>query len=218
MHNELKPTQTTEAFDFINESRQPAEALDALNSLTQDQEDKITIPPIPDEIRDQWDDRYKESPLPNKPKAKPSLQKKFNRPFFWGALAFSALMIAVVVHHISQSTTDPISPPIAMRGNDEFTPQKDSFIVYIHSETIPYASFAATRQEGTTLPADNLNDALVVLKERDLESAIIIDGTKGTITPWNGNLLDDILLFENNDSFDEYDLSDHLDRFLNQSK
>ena len=103
-----------------------------------------------------------------------------------------------------------------MRGGGAFTPIADTITIYLASDSIPFQSLYVTRQADFTLEAKDLDEAVTLLEKEGIKSAVILDGETGILTPWNGELLEDVALLKVTDSTDEYDLSEALDTFLKQ--
>ncbi|MDF1712728.1 MAG: hypothetical protein P1U90_10860 [Akkermansiaceae bacterium] len=211
------PDRSLEAANVREELSDSPEAQRALDALSREEGGDTDIPPIPDELREQWKDRYGVARQPV-PQEKTSWLARFSKLWMYGgATALAALVIFISLRD------DPAMPggsgggssdPTILRGGGDFNPVADTITVYIASESVSFQSLYETRQARFTLEAASLENAVDLLKRESIKSAVILNGSTGTLTPWNGELLEDVQLLEVTPATDEYDLSEALDTFL----
>ncbi|MFT6239394.1 MAG: hypothetical protein ACJAQT_001473 [Akkermansiaceae bacterium] len=208
------PDRSREAANLRDELSDQPDAIRSLDALAREESSDDSIPPIPDDLRDQWQDRYGAARQPVPPEKESWLGKVSKLWLYGGATALAALALFVSLRN--DPTITPNKPDVTMRGGGAFTPIADTITIYLASDSIPFQSLYVTRQADFTLEAKDLNDAITLLKKEGLKSAVILNGKTGILTPWNGELLEDVALLKVTDSTDEYDLSEALDTFLKQ--
>ena len=217
-----QPDRSVEAQRVREELAHDETALRALDAMAHDAEPEVDIPPVPDDLRGKWLDRYGE---PEAARAKPkenasvSFFERFSRLFVYGggATALAAVAILLAVNFGNPDTpSGGGNGPVVMRGAKDFVPRADTTIVFIANEAIPFSEFAESRNVGKVLPASDLESAQKVIAEKELESAVILDASTGKIQTWSGALSDEIPLEDLPGTFDAFDLSEAIDGFLNQ--
>ena len=216
-----QPDRSAEAQRVREELAHDDNALRALDAMTHVNEEEVDIPPVPDDLRGKWLDRYGE---PEAARAKPeenasvSFFERFSRLLAYGGGATALAAIAVLIAVNFGSPDAPAgggSDPITMRGGEDFVPRADTTVVFIANEEIPFSEFAESRNAGKVLQASDLENALSVIKENELESAVILDASTGKINTWSGELSEEISLEDLSSNFDAFDLSEAIDGFLN---
>lgn len=217
MKNNPHPDRSLEAANVRDELSDSPDALRSLDAIAREESSDTSIPPIPDELREQWKDRYGAARQPVAEEKKSWLGRISSLWMYGGATALAAIAILIALKDDPASVTnDPVNPNILMRGGDNFAPVADTITVYLASEKIPFQALFVTRQADFTLEAKDLESAVQLLQEKNIKSAVILDGKSGTLTPWNGQLLKDVDLIEVSETTDEYDLSEALDKYLEQ--
>jgi hypothetical protein len=206
------PDRTAEAASIRNELSHQPEVVRSLDALAREEAPDVPIPPIPDELREQWKDRFGAAREPVV-EEKPSWFAKISQLWLYsGAAAVAAIAILISLKD------DPTAPtpdgPGPMRGGGEFVAKADTMTVFIGSDAIPFQAFYLTRQANFTLEAANLEAAVTLLKENKITNAVILDASTGQLHPWTGELLEPVQLKEMTGTTDEYDLSEALDGFL----
>ncbi len=214
MKNNPHPDRNPEAAKVRDELSDSPDALRSLDAIAREETPDAAIPPIPDELREQWKDRYGVARQPVSTEKQSWLSKISRLWMYGGATALAAIAILIALKDDPAVPSDPKDPTTLMRGGDDFAPVADTITVYLATENIPFQSLFVTRQADFTLEAKDLEGAVVLLKEKEIKSAVILDGSNGVLTPWNGQLLKDIDLIKVSDTTDEYDLSEALDDFL----
>jgi hypothetical protein len=216
MKNTPHPDRSSEAATVRDELPDSPDVLRALDALAREESADTTIPPIPDELREQWHDRYGAARQPVPAPKTSWLSKLSSLWMYGGATALAAFVILFALRD------DPASPnpgtgggtPALMRGSGDFTPIADTITVYLASENITFQNLYETRQADFTLEAKDLSEAVALLEKEKIQSAVILNGNTGILTPWTGELLEDIELIKVTPTTDEYDLSEALDAFL----
>lgn len=221
MNKSPQPDRSAEAQRVREELAHDENALRALDAMADQNEGEVDIPPVPDDLRGKWVDRYGEPEAARaKPKENASLSffERFSRLLAYGGGA-TALAAVVVLIAINFSTPDSPSSdgndPIPMRGAKDFVPRADTTVIFIANETIAFAEFKNSRQAGMVFQASDLGNALAVIKEKELESAVILHAATGKIQAWRDGLDDETPLEGLSENFDAFDLSEALDGFLN---
>jgi hypothetical protein len=216
MKNTPHPDRSSEAAKVRDELSDHPDVLRSLDALAREDSDEVEIPPIPDDLRDQWQDRYGAARQPV-PAEKKSWLSRFSG--FWmygGATALAALAIFFVLQHESPVTPSPDDDTVLMRGGGDYESSETKLIVFIPSNTISLESFASTRKENSVLEAKDMDDATRLLTEKNIKDAVILDARGGGLFEWIGKPTKGLQLLETSSDFDEYDLSEALDEYLKQ--
>ena len=213
--------RSAEAQQVREELAHDDNALRALDAMADQSDEEVDIPPVPDDLRGKWVDRYGE---PEAARAKPkenasvSFFERFSRLLAYGggatALAAVAVLIAINFGN-PEAPSGGGSDTVIMRGVEDFVPKADTTIVFIANADIPFSEFAETRNVGKVLQAGDLESAQKVIDEEKLESAVILHAATGKIQTWSGALSDEISLEDISGTFDALDLSEAIDGFLN---
>lgn len=214
MKNTPHPDRSSEAANVRDELPDSPEALRSLDALAREDSPDTPIPPIPDELREQWKDRYGAARQPIPADKTSWLGKLSSLWMYGGATALAALVIFISLKDDPANPSPGSDNTPLMRGGGDFTPMKDTITIYLASESISFKALYESRQANFTLEAKDLDDAVALLKRENITSAVILDGSTGILTPWNGELLEDIDLIKVTPTTDEYDLSEALDAFL----
>jgi len=221
MNKPPQPDRSVEARRMREELAHDENALRALDAMAHENEAGVEIPPVPDDLRGKWLDRYGE---PEESRAKPrennslSFFERFSRLLTYGggaaALAAIAVLIAINFGNPDAPSSDG-DAPVAFRGGGDFVPRADTTVIFIANETIPFSEFAESRNAGKVLQANNLESAQKLIADEKLESAVILHAATGNIQTWSGALSEEISLKELPGTFDAFDLSEAIDGFLN---
>lgn len=214
MKNKPQPDRTAEAALVREELSDQADALRSLDALAREDQSEVEIPPIPDELREQWKDRYGVARQPVAREKKswfPGLGRLW---VLAGTAAVAA--IAVMISLKEEPTAASPNHPVVLRGAGEFSPKKDTIAVFIPSDSITFEAFSATRQDGYSREASDVDSAVALLRSEQIDSAVIIDAASGQFHPWSGELHEPTTPGSLSGSPDEYDLSEALDDFLKE--
>lgn len=210
------PDRSLEAANLRDELSDQPDALRSLDALAREETSDDPIPPIPDDLRDQWQDRYGAARQPVTEEKKSWLSKISSLWMYGGATALAAIAIFIALKDDSPVTPGGNNPPPTMRGGNDFEVTTAHPIVFIPSESISFEAFVSTRSANSTLQATDLDDAVQLLTERNIPSASILSASDAALFEWSGQLQKGLQLFEINPSTDEYDLSEALDEYLDQ--
>ena len=223
MNKSPQPDRSAEAQRVREELAHDENALRALDAMADQNEGEVDIPPVPDDLRGKWIDRYGE---PEAARAKPeenskvSFFERFSRLLAYGggATALAAVMVLFAIN-FSNPDTPPSGGdgpgPVVMRGAKDFVPRADVPVIFIPSEEIPFAEFEGSRQAGKAFQASSVENALELIKEKELDSAVILHAATGNIQPWRVDLDEETTLEGLSENFDAFDLSEAIDGFLN---
>ena len=191
MNNSPQPDRSAEARRVREELAHDDKALRALDAIAHEKEAEVDIPPVPDDLRGKWIDRYGEPEAARaKPKenAKVSFFERFSRLLAYGggATALAAVMVLIAINFSKPATPSNgggDGPSVTMRGAKDFVPRADVPVIFIPSEDIPFAEFEGSRQAGKAFQASSVENALEMIKEKELDSAVILHASTGNIQP-----------------------------------
>ncbi len=191
----------------------------SLEVLAKKEERQVEVPPVPDDLRDQWKDRYG---LEREEGAKAKVVRESwwsrllgGNYFIYGGVGALAGVVLLISLKFGGEEVGPVEKgEIVLRGADDFEPKSDTMTVFIASEVVSFESFAAAREEGFSLQANDVEDGVRILKDKGIQSAVIYEASSGMVTPWDGELMEGVKVHQVVDETDEYDLSESLDRFL----
>ncbi len=216
MKKKPHPDRNLEVANVREELADSTDVQHALDALSREESGDTEIPPIPDELREQWKDRYGVARQPVADERISWLARFSKLWMYGGATALAALVIFISIkdNPATPGTGTGRTDPAILRGGGDFKPVADTVTVYLASESISFQALYETRQARFTLEAVSLEDAVSLLKREDIKSAVILNGSTGTLTPWNGELLEEVALLEITPTTDEYDLSEALDSYL----
>ena len=125
------PDRTKEAAKFREELAHDPHAQRALDALAKmsDEEKSVEIPPIPDDLKGLWRDRYGEA---RETVTEPSFFEKLKTrwsSFALGGVAATSLAAIAFLFVINQNTTAPTpDQAVTMRGGGDFQPSKDCLL------------------------------------------------------------------------------------------
>lgn len=208
------PDRTAEAASIRDELSHQPEVVRSLDALAREEAPDVPIPPIPDELREQWQDRFGVAREPVAEEKTSWFAKISQLWLYSGAAAVAA--IAILISLKDDPATITPDGPGPMRGGGEFVAKADTMTVFIGSDTIPFQAFFLTRQADFTLEAADLDAAVTLLTENKITNAVILNASTGQLHPWTGELLEPVQVTEMTGTTDEYDLSEALDGFLNK--
>ncbi|YCM42156.1 hypothetical protein V2O64_12670 [Verrucomicrobiaceae bacterium 227] len=209
------PDRTSEAASIRDELSHQPEVLRSLDVLAREEATDVPIPPIPEDLREEWEDRFGAARQPVA-EERPSWFARISQLWLYGGAAAVATIVIFISLKGDPAIVTPHIPGPPLRGGGEFVAKEDTMTVFIGSETIPFQAFADTRQADFILGATDLDSAVALLEQKQIDHAVILDATTGLLHPWTGDLLEPVQLQEVTDATDEYDLSEALDGFLKE--
>ncbi|MFT6575950.1 MAG: hypothetical protein ACJA16_004157, partial [Akkermansiaceae bacterium] len=89
------PDRSREAANLRDELSDQPDAIRSLDALAREESSDDSIPPIPDDLRDQWQDRYGAARQPVPPEKESWLGKVSKLWLYGGATALAALALFV---------------------------------------------------------------------------------------------------------------------------
>ncbi|MGJ8697862.1 MAG: hypothetical protein ACSHYF_16205 [Verrucomicrobiaceae bacterium] len=213
------PDRSLEALRVRDELSHDSDALRALDALAKmsEEESAVEVPPIPDDLRAQWGERYGEA-RQAVPVAKEgffaSLKERWSG-WALGGVAATSLAAIALLFVLNQGGTPSMSGGDApvMRGGGDFQPTKETVILFIGSAEVSFEEFFETREGGLVLEAADEADVERVIADNGLSEAVVIDAGTGTLRLWKDGFGDEVKLIEGGDA---YDLSEALENHLGQ--
>jgi len=216
MNNKSHPDRSAEAISVREELAHNSDATIALNAIARENSSDLEIPPVPDDLRDQWKERYGEAADRTPAPEHTSWLDRIPSFFKLGATtALAALALFLVLR--PSDFTAPSSQPFdtaTLRGPGTFTPTPDTVTIFIESDHISFQDMVPTRKPGLILKASNLEDAGQVIHQNKLSSAVILQAATGIIYPFPGKAGDQLQIVDDPQNSDQYDLSEALDNYL----
>lgn len=213
------PDRSLEAMRVRDELSHDADALRALDAIAKKSEEEAAteIPPLPDDLRSAWGQRYGEAqkavtPVPEKMGFFEKLTSHWSRAAL-GGLAGASLALVAVLFVFNQTSPPNPNDSVVLRGGGDFTPTKETAILYLASDSVSFAQFSETRSGGVVLEVTDEQDALRLISENKISEAVLLDARTGTVRLWKDGYGEETLLLEKGDVFD---LSEALEIYLGQ--
>jgi len=216
--NQLPADRSSDAHEIRSELSSNEDALRALNEIVKEPEQDVEIPPVPEDLREQWRERYGEASeraaIPTQTESGWSFRKLF--PIAGLALpALVAMLFFFNQSPLPSGTPGNVSQnDVVLRGGGEYSPGPDTVTLFIPSETISFAEMAATRGDGLIFEINDSSEATTIMGQKDLTSAILVDARNGLVYPLPGSLDNGIPLLENVAEADQFDFSEAIDSYL----
>ncbi len=190
----------------------------ALDAIAMEEKGELELPPVPEDLREQWKDRYGEAsePRPATPEAQQS-----STPW-WQMLGLGSVALLALFFIIRQGgpsaplpdSDDPFQNPALMRGEAIFTPASDTPVYLIPSATISPEEMRKIHQSGEIIAVTDQNQAMELLEKRGHTNAVLLDAATGMLFPFPGKPGDEVQLISDPASTDIYDLAEALDAYL----
>ncbi len=218
MTNKAQPDHSQEAAQIREELRGREDALLALDHLAREEQADVALPPVPEDLREQWKERYGEASKKTTPPEEATTHQSYN---IWG-LGSMATIAAVAMFLIIRNggpepldSDQPFGPEI-MRGGGTFSATPETVTIFIASDQVSYQDMIPTRKAGLILEAKDEEDVQRVLMQHQLNNAILVNAATGMLFPIPGQAGDEIQLIANPKSADQYDFGEAIDAFLSQ--
>ena len=193
----------------------------ALDAIAMEEKGELELPPVPEDLREQWKDRYGEAA---EPRAATSPKEERSSTPWWQMLGLGSVAILALFFIIGKggpsaplpNSDDLFGNPALMRGEVTFTPAPDTPVYLIPSATISAEEMRKIHQGGEIIAVTDQNQAMESLQERGHKNAVLLDAETGMLFPFPGKPGDEVQLVNDPSKADIYDLTEALDAYLQQ--
>jgi hypothetical protein len=214
------PDRTPEARRIREELSHDADALHALDAMAAQSSEEVSVevPPLPDDLRATWGQRFGEAQkavVPEKMTLVEKLKHQWSKIIF-GRIAVTSMAVVALLFFLNSESNKTVTPPgqPVMRGGGDFSPTKDTTIFFIPSEAISFADFRETRPDSHVIEVDQAAVTAMDPSSDQWGEAVIVDAANGTVQLWKSGLNEKTIILE--EAGDALDLSEALQNYLDQ--